>query len=80
MNYACSRLFGVKCGAYSLSYVRSAVLLAACIIIPVALSGNCFNQDDCADAFSYVTSGLLVVGFLASLMLNPKPLVEEEKD
>ena len=81
MNYACSRLFGVKCGAYCLSYVRTAIVPAALVIIPVALTGSCFTANsDCADVFAYVTGGLMLLGFIASLFLNPKQLVQEDKD
>ena len=81
--FGCSHLFGIKCGIQALSYVKSATVVAAIISIcflPVLSSVKCFNDDLCEDRLSNVVSGLLLCCLLLSLILNPKPLVDEEKN
>ena len=48
--YACSHLFGIKCGIQALGYVKTAAIVGAGISIcflPVLDSVKCFNDDEC---------------------------------
>ena len=58
----------------------TATVVAACAILPVLFYSNCFESQQCEDNIFYGASGLLLFGFFLSLLLNPKPLVEEEKN
>ena len=42
ITYACSHLFGIKCGVYCLSYVHTATAVAAILFIPLIFY-NCFD-------------------------------------
>jgi len=76
INYGCSRLFGIKCGLLCLSYVKSATVVAACmILIPLFVYGQCFGNQNCEDVMYYLVGCLLLSGSLLSVFLNPKPLV-----
>lgn len=81
MSYSCVHLFGVKCGLYCLSYVKSSAILAASILIPVINIPGC--QDDsgiCSQSITYTLSALMGIGVLLSSILNPRPLVKEHED
>ncbi len=81
INYGCSRLFGIRGGLYCLSYVKTASVVAACcIMIPLFIYGECFGNETCEDTMFYLVGCLLLAGSLLSGLLNPKPLVQEDKD
>ena len=79
--YACSRLFGVKCGIFCLAYLRTATVVAATLVlVPLSFYRHCFDNENCELVMTYCLSGLLFLGSLLALFLNPKPLVQEEKN
>mmetsp|Transcript_21672 Transcript_21672/g.29045 ORF Transcript_21672/g.29045 Transcript_21672/m.29045 type:complete len:121 (+) Transcript_21672:1163-1525(+) len=79
--YACSRLFGIKCGIYCLAYLKLATVAAACAtILPLSFYSHCFDNENCEQVMSYLLSSLLFLGSLIAVFLNPKPLVQEEKN
>lgn len=44
-SYACSRLFGIKCGLYCFAYVKLATVAAACAtILPLCYYSHCFDS------------------------------------
>lgn len=78
-SYGCARLFGVKCGLYCYAYVKLATLVAACVtVLPLIIYGQCFSSENCEHLLAHILCGLLGCGFVFSLLLNPKPLVQEE--
>ena len=80
-SYGCQRLFGIKCGLYCWAYLKTATVMAACVVVtPLMVVEQCFTGEDCPEFMSYMLSGLLLCGFVLSLMLNPKPLVMEDRN
>ena len=49
-------------------------------MVPLVHIGECFSNTACEVIISYVASGLLLLGFFLSLMLNPHPLVQEPEN
>lgn len=42
--------------------------------------GECFGDNTCENIVCLSLGGILVLGFLLSLVLNPKPLVHEDSN
>ena len=60
--------------------MRSSSILAASMLIPLLNYTDCLNNDVCLHVTSYSVSGLLVIGVILSMTLNPKQLVTEEEN
>ena len=46
-SYSCVHLFGVRCGLYCLSYIRSSSILAASMLIPIMVIPDCSDASVC---------------------------------
>ena len=75
ISYACVHIFGVRCGLYCLSYVKSSSILAASILIPVMTYYDCSDPTICGQTIAYTVSGLLILGAILAATLNPKPII-----
>ena len=63
--------------------MKTATVMAAIVaicLLPFLGQMQCYSDEGCEAKISYAVSALLLCGVLLSLLLNPKPLVDEEKN
>lgn len=47
ISYACVHLYGIKCGLFCLSYVKTATLAAVGVVLTLTFKSSCFNNGTC---------------------------------
>ena len=80
VTYACGHIFGIKCGLYCVSFVRTADMAAVALVTIEAMTSSCFTSGTCGNILIYTVLGLMILGAVLSTLLNPKPLVKESED